>query len=265
MSTVKDFYNAINEFAPFSTAMSWDNSGIIVGDPDEEVSSVITALDITTETVREAHEKGVQLIISHHPVIFHPLKSLSPDSVPAMLIRYGIAAICVHTPFDMAPCGMNKGLRDILWDKLGFCDAEPLEVTGDGLSIGMIYTLASPIEPEMAAEIIGNALGCTVVRFNRGGRVIRRLAVSSGAGGSLCALAAQKGADALAAGDFKHSDFVDSLNSGFTVIDCGHYHTERIFSGMMKGLLSPLFPDVNITETSKGDDPVSYYPVGSED
>ena len=96
MATVGQFYDFIDAFAPFHTAMGFDNPGLLVGARDTEVRSVLFALDITPQVVREAAEMGAQLIVSHHPVIFHPLKSLSPDSAPYLLAQYGIAAICPY-------------------------------------------------------------------------------------------------------------------------------------------------------------------------
>lgn len=257
MYTVKDFYDAINSFADFSTAMKWDNCGILVGDPSAGVSRALTALDITLDVVTEAHNKGCELIISHHPVIFSPIKSIYSGSVAALLLQYGISAICVHTPFDLSESGMNLGLYNILSDKLGFCGSEPLESVGE-LSIGRIYDLSAPICPEKAAQIIGSALGCTAVRYSRGGRPIHRLAVSSGAGADMWKLAMEKGADGIASGDFKHSSFIDAGNCSFTIIDCGHFHTERIFGGIINKLLQPYFPKAVIEEAESCVDPVQY-------
>ncbi|MBP1548309.1 MAG: Nif3-like dinuclear metal center hexameric protein [Oscillospiraceae bacterium] len=258
MTTVQDIYNYIDSIIPFKTQEGWDNSGLLAGDPDMTVHRIITALDITNEVIGEAVSENAELIISHHPVIFTPLRAVMADSVVGRLLTHEISAICTHTPFDMSPLGMNKGLYELLKEPLGLCDeGTPLEETGEGLSIGRIYELKATLSPEEAAKKAKTALGCQTVRFSRGGE-IRKIAVSSGSGGSFVSLAMKKGADALISGDFKHDAFVDSGNEGFTIIDCGHYHTERIFSGIMAELLSKRFPEIKISAAKSSVDPSEY-------
>ncbi|MCM1578655.1 MAG: Nif3-like dinuclear metal center hexameric protein [Ruminococcus sp.] len=260
MITVKEIYDQINSIAPFSAAESWDNCGILAGSPDAPVTKVLTTLDITKETVKEAEEKGAGLIVSHHPVIFHPLRTVLADTVTGLLLQKGISAVCVHTPFDMSPAGMAKGLLDILEKPLGLVRSseEPLEVTGENLSIGKLYLLAEPLSPEKCAKLAKEALGCKYVRFTRGNKPISKIAVCSGSGGSVISLAMDKGANALISGDFKHDQFIDSLNSGFTLIDCGHFYTERIFANLMRDELSEAFPQLEISAADSCIDPVDY-------
>lgn len=258
MTTVADIYSAINELIPFDTKESWDNCGMLAGDPDKGVTKIITALDITNDVIKEAKASGAELIVSHHPVIFSPLKSVTASSPVGRLLSGGVSAICTHTPFDMSPLGMNKGLYDILSAPLGLSESsEPLDDMGNGLSIGRIYELKAPLTSEEVAERAKKALGCTCVRFTKG-HIIKRIAVSSGAGNSFIHLAAQKGADALLSGDFKHDGFIDAVNMDFTVIDCGHFHTERIFCGLMKNILSKRFPEIDIIEAKSCVDPANY-------
>ena len=259
MTTVRDIYNFIDRVIPFATQEGWDNSGFLAGDPNMAVHKIITALDITNKVIDEAFSENAELIISHHPVIFTPLKAVMSDSPVGRMISREISAICTHTPFDMSPLGMNKGLYELLNKHLGLSEGSvPLEETGEGLSVGRIYELNAPLSPEEAAKRAKAALGCSAVRFSDGGREIRRIAVSSGSGGSFVKLAQKKGADALISGDFKHDAFIDSANEGFTIIDCGHFHTERIFCGIMKELLSKEFPDIKVTEAKSCTDPAGY-------
>ena len=92
MAAIDEIYRYLNEIAPFSTAMDFDNAGFLVGDGKTEVTKALVTLDITAQSVRQAREKGAQLIVSHHPVIFHPLKRLLSNSVPYLLAKEGIAA-----------------------------------------------------------------------------------------------------------------------------------------------------------------------------
>ena len=116
MKTINDILNFLEEFAPCATQMSFDNAGLIVGDKYTAVSRVLVALDITEDVVNEAESLGCELIISHHPVIFAPIKRLSPSSVPYMLAQKGISAVCMHTNLDL---GEKFGVNICLADALG--------------------------------------------------------------------------------------------------------------------------------------------------
>ena len=114
MNSISNIYDYIDSFAPFQSAMSFDNAGLLVGDSKAEVKTAVLSLDITPAVVREAVKLGAQLIVSHHPVIFDPLKSISTDSAPYLLAQHGIAAICAHTNLDMAVGGVNSCLAECL-------------------------------------------------------------------------------------------------------------------------------------------------------
>lgn len=257
MATVKDIYRAIDKISPFSKQEEWDNSGFLVGDMEAEVTKTVTALDITVDVVKEAEKLGAELIISHHPVIFKPLKAVKSDSPVGMLLSKGISAICVHTPFDVSPIGMNKGLYDILGEPLGLDIPEPLDDLGDGSSLGKIYHLEAPLTAEEAAKLAGKALGCPVVRW-WGDGIIDRLAICSGSGNSLLSLAQGRKADAVLSGDFKHDVIIDAHNMGMIVIDCGHYYTERIFAPMMAQYLADFFPEIEFICSEADTDPVHH-------
>ena len=123
--TCGELYDFIDSQFPFALQESWDNSGLLVGSREQDADKVLLTLDITSSVVREANALGAQLIISHHPVIFRPLASLSPDDVPYQLAQAGIAALCMHTNFDIATGGLNTALAA----RLGLADTCPLHVT----------------------------------------------------------------------------------------------------------------------------------------
>ena len=112
MATVQKIYEEMQRMAPLELAESWDNPGLLV-DCGGEVSRVLVALDVTAETLAEAEQNGCQLIVTHHPVIFHPLKKLSPADLPFQLVQKGISAICMHTNLDAAEGGVNEVLAGI--------------------------------------------------------------------------------------------------------------------------------------------------------
>ena len=123
-------YGKLDELAPFRTQEKWDNSGLLAGDPDTEVTKALLVLDITPEAVEEAARLGAQLIISHHPVIFHPLKALEPGTAPTLLARRGIAAICSHTCLDKALVNVTK-LPYFFLEKLKEIGIETIDVHPD--------------------------------------------------------------------------------------------------------------------------------------
>ena len=109
---VQQVLEILEQIAPPELACSWDNVGLLV-DAGRPVTSIMTALDITTDVVRDAAESGCELIVSHHPVIFDPLRRVTAEDVPAMLLQNGISAICMHTNLDAAPGGVNDVLAEV--------------------------------------------------------------------------------------------------------------------------------------------------------
>ncbi len=241
---VFDIYRYIDSFAPFHTQDDFDNSGLLVGDGTEEVTAAAVCLDITNDVIEEVREKGAQVIVSHHPVIFHKPASIGSASPVWRLIRYGIAAVCVHTPLDMAA----DGISDQMYRLMGFGDPSKAEVLhlirrNEGIGYGKIAVLKAPVSARELAEQAKKAFDCSCVRYTDGGRPIRRAAVCSGAGNDEIYTCMEKGADALITGDVKWHGFVDAKNAGLTVIDAGHYHTEKIACAPLARKLAARFPE----------------------
>ena len=226
--TVGDVYNCIDNFAPFDTQDKFDNSGLLVGDMGMPANRIGVCLDINVKIVEEAVKKDLQLIVSHHPVIFRKLSALEPCNPAVLLARHGISAICAHTNVDMA----KGGISDIMLELLGLRgEARVLEpVHGDGSGYGRIVELDTATDAEGLARRCKKAFGCKAVRYCDSGRPLKIIAVCSGAGGSEDNVenAAKRGVDALITGDVKHSGFMEAVNRGITVIDAGHFETEYL-------------------------------------
>lgn len=255
MITVRDIYDFIDspDFAPFSQQQSYDNSGICVGEGSEPVSSVLTSLDITCDVVREAYDKKIGLIISHHPVIFRGLRRLVPYDPAVMLAKSGIAAICVHTNFDSAKNGMN----DLLAARLGLEVAEPLTFE-EGKPIGYVCKTNFAASAQHMAALCKKRLGCRTVRFTDSVKPIDRVAVCSGSGGGFMDAALRNDCAALITGDVRHNQFIDAVNCGFCLIDAGHYYTENIFHEYFAQRLAAQFPELVIEKADSAPDPVRY-------
>lgn len=253
MVTVKEIYDLINEIAPFSLQEGYDNSGLIVGSGDKKVKKILLALDITKSVAEEAAEKQVDLVISHHPVIFNGLKQLEPDNPAVVLAANGISAVCMHTNFDIAKGGMN----DILCEKLGLVPNGPLAVE-NGMSIGYVCECDCEIMPQELAKRVKFALGNKVVRFVDTEKPVKRIAVCSGSGGSFLSSALEKKADAYITGDVKHDVFIEAYNRGICLVDAGHYYTENIFFDSIKTKLTEKFPELDISVAQSNKDVTSY-------
>lgn len=255
MATVGQFYDFIDAFAPFHTAMGFDNPGLLVGARDTEVRSVLFALDITPQVVREAAEMGAQLIVSHHPVIFHPLKSLSPDSAPYLLAQYGIAAICAHTNLDMAQGGVNTCLAE----RLQLKNVRMLkEYEHSGLPEGLVGETGHPYTPEEFAAFVKDVLGCDGLKYVNGGKTITTVGLCGGAGADLTPDAAEQGAQAMVTADTKHNQLLDAEDMGITLVDAGHFFTEDVVIVPLMERLQNRFPEVKMAKSVRAHSPARF-------
>lgn len=215
----KDIFDFLCEKYPLDTACDFDNPGFLVGNKENETKKVLVALDCDLKAIERARNCGCNLIVTHHPVIFDPLKSVTKGSVVYELIENGISVISMHTNLDIAEGGVN----DCLCKVLGLKDVEIFEVA-DGF---MLRKGVSPIsDPHALAESIKQNLGGTV-RYVAG-RPIKNVLVCSGAGGDFLEDAIKGGFDALITADVKHHLFLEALNAGISLFDAGHYHTENV-------------------------------------
>lgn len=243
MAKVKDFYGYLNSIAPFETQEDWDNSGMLVGDMDTEVKKVAVVLDITHEEIKKAKAIGADLIISHHPVIFSPVKSVTKGSVPYELVASSINALCCHTPLDIADGGTNDSLAKLLG----------IEVTRAEDPILRLGTV-EPTTAENLAGKIAKALN-TKVRYADAGRKIEKIAICTGAGCSLIEAAGE--IDAFITGDASHHNFLDCIQAGITLIAAGHYETEIVVVPVLVKKLQAQFPDIEIIDI-KQENPIKF-------
>ncbi|MBS6314171.1 MAG: Nif3-like dinuclear metal center hexameric protein [Oscillospiraceae bacterium] len=258
MNLVSEIYTYIDSFAPFSTQEKWDNSGLLTGSMNKKVSKVLVTLDITNEVADEAAEIGAELIIAHHPVIFKPLYSLSENEPSCKLLKSGISAICVHTPYDVAEGGMS----DILMELTGFEKTEGiLEITGQNYKtygFGTIGIASQEYQVDELAKKLKNVLGCTVVRYTDGGKPIKKAAFCTGSGGNLIIAALNQGADAYITSEVKHDQWLLAKQRGISVFDCGHFHTENIGMIRLCKMLAADFSNIEFVMSEVNKDPVKY-------
>ena len=252
---IKEIYDYLNSISPFNTAVH-DNVGLLTGSMDMEVTGICTCLDITNDIIDEAVLKNANLIVSHHPVIFDPLRQVCPPNPVYKLVHNDISAIAMHTNFDMS----EGGVGDALVELLGFTPTgEVLEpVHPNGLGFGSVCELDFAFTPKTLAEHCKNALDLGGVRYTPINKEIRRVAVCSGAGGSNIRLAIERGCDALITGDIKHNIWVDAINSDFVLIDAGHFGTEKCASHRLAALLSRRFAEITVFTAEHDTEPCAY-------
>ena len=243
MTTVREIENFLYSWAPRELAESWDNVGLLVGDPEAAVERVLVALDITPQVAEEALERGCQLIVAHHPVMncaWHPVQTVRADDrqgrTLTALLRGGVAAICMHTNLDAAEGGVN----DILAEKLGLTQPEMLTEE----KIGRIGTLKCEIPLVEFTHSVIELLGCNGLRYVDAGRPVHRVAVGGGACGCYIPQAVAAGCDTFVTSDLKYNDFLDT--EGLNLIDAGHFPTENVVCPALRDRLQRAFPAADV-------------------
>lgn len=254
MAQVKDFYEYINSIAPFDTQMDFDNAGLLVGRADAAVDKVLVTLDITHEVIREAVDLGAQLIVAHHPVIFHPLKSVTDSDTTGekvlLLAEHRIAAICAHTNLDAAQGGVNE----LLALRLGLTGLEQLHpdgVAGHGRPygigrVGLLETNAPMDAAEFAAKVKSD-LNAAGVRYADAGKPVYRVAVGGGSCGSMLGDAMAAGCDTFVTADVKYDVFLEAKALGVNLLDAGHFATENVVIEPLAQGLQRAFPELNVS------------------
>ena len=254
--TVRDVLEYLNEKAPLSTAESFDNVGLLVGDENAAVTGICCCLDITHDIIAEAEDKGANLIVSHHPVIFEGMKNVPTWSPICSLIQKNIAAIAMHTNFDIAEDGVN----DTLVELLEFQSAGVLEITCGDMGFGAVCDIGIAHSPKSLAEYCKAKLYLDCVKYSRKPREIKRIAVCCGGGinGTVMRLAREKGCDAIISGDIKHNFWIEAENCGIALIDAGHYGTEKAASHLLAKIITAKFGEVPVFSAEREKNPAEY-------
>lgn len=261
MATVNEVYGFLDKLAPFDLQMDFDNAGFLVGRGESQVKRLLVALDITLPVAEEAAEKGCQLIVSHHPVIFHPVKALTDQSatgrVLLALAEGHMAAICAHTNLDAAEGGVN----DQLAKRLGLTDIALLEQDGTDrwgrpYGIGRIGRVHAPgLSGAEYAAYVKEKLNANSVRFEDAGVPVSRVAVGGGSCGSMLAHVAAKGCDTFVTADVKHDQYIEAKAMGITLMDAGHFATENVVCAPLAEKLARAFPEIQVELAGQNREP----------
>ena len=248
----KEIMQVIEAAYPKSAALDFDNVGLLAGRAEKEVSRVYLALDATDKVIDRAVLAGADMLITHHPLIFSPLKRVTDEDFISKrvvkLIQNDISYYAMHTNYDVL------GMAALSEKILGIKNTQVLDVTmsGDGgeEGIGRIGDLEKTMTLEECCVYVKHRLKLGSLKvFGDMDKKVSRLAISPGSGKTAVAPAIAKGADVLVTGDIGHHDGLDAVEQGLSVIDAGHYGTEYIFIDDMKQFLEDKLPVLEIVAT----------------
>ena len=242
----REIIHKIEEVFPKSLALEWDNVGLLAGSSETEVRKIYLALDATEEVIEAA--KGADLLITHHPMIFSPLRRVTDADFIGKrlltLIQRNTAYYAMHTNYDVGR------MSTLAAEYLGLSDPEILKVTGEAqrpAGIGRVADLTCPVSLADYCEVVKRAFDLSQVQvFGSPDRKIRRVAISPGSGESMIEQALSMGADVLVTGDIGHHGGIDAVAQGLSIIDAGHYGIEHIFVKDMKQFLEQRFPELTV-------------------
>ncbi len=217
--TVSKLFAKLEDVFPRSLSCEWDNDGLMCcPDPEAEVRKALFTLDVTAQVVDYAVKGGFDLIISHHPMIFRPLKGIT-DSKHVKLIRNGIAVMSFHTRLDAKEGGVN----DVLASLLDLRDTA--RFTHEG--IGVVGTLPTRMAPADFSVFVKETLRCPKLEVILTDRPCHRIAVVGGDGKDFLTDAAEAGADTYLTGSMSYNSMTDGEILGMNLLAAGHYETEN--------------------------------------
>jgi dinuclear metal center YbgI/SA1388 family protein len=232
--TTRDLLAALDRLAPFALAESWDNVGLMVGAPDHAIGGILVGLDPTESLLDEALHLGADTIITHHPLLFKPAKTIRTDQplgrTLAKALRHDINIIACHTNLDV----IAQGVSDILAQRLGLADCQPVETTSAAdhdLGFGRIGTLNPSLAGTHLLAKLCQILHCPILLVaGPVPAVVSRVAVCGGSGSELAEKALALGAQVYVSAEIKHSTARWAEMAGLCLIDAGHFATENLIT-----------------------------------
>ena len=250
MTTVGEILTFLETLAPRSMKMDWDNVGLLCGGRNRPVTKILVALDPFEGVCKEAAQWGAELIVTHHPLIFSPLKAITDETsigrAVQLLCAHGISAINAHTNLDCAPGGVN----DCLAAALGLQDLHVISPSGvDALGREWGLLRQGVVENQPLSDFLSHvkaALRCEGLRYVEVGKPVHRVAVGGGACASELMDAVNAGCDTFVTADVKYNQFWDAHDLGLNLIDAGHFPTENPVVGLLAAKLAANFPDVTV-------------------
>ncbi len=262
--TVSDILKCLSTLAPPEWKMDWDNVGLLCGRRDKAVSTVLVALDPFEDVCREAYEIGADLIVTHHPLIFQPMKAVTGDTsigrAILLLAARDIAAVNAHTNLDVAPGGVN----DVLAERLGLADISVVKPLGTDTAGRPYGLLRAGNVPEMPlADFLSRVterLHCQGLRYVNSDRPVRHVAVGGGACAGELMDAFDAGCDTFVTADVKYNQFWDAQDLGMNLIDAGHFPTENPVCQVFAEKIKENFPQLSVKISQNHRDCMNFFP-----
>lgn len=253
MTTVKDVLDYLETLAPTYMKMDWDNTGLLCGEPSRQVRKILVALDPFESVCREACTVDADLIVTHHPLIFQPPRSITAQDALGrsilLLCQKGISAINAHTNLDCAPDGVNDTLAQVL-ELEDIAVIDPQGTDTEGRQWGLLRTGSFRAELPDFLTHVKKKLGVPVLRYVSGGKPVSRVAVGGGACAGELHAAHAAGCDTFITADVKYNQFWDAKDLGINLIDAGHFYTENPVCAVLAQKLARRFPEL-LVEVSK--------------
>lgn len=242
---LQEIIERIEKRYPRTYACSWDNTGLQVGDRNQQVETVYVALDATEKTIGAAREAGAQLLLTHHPLLFESIRQVTTDTVSGRrvlaVLAAGMSCYSMHTNYDVL------GLADLAAERLGLTETVVLEEVYGGEGIGRIGILPEVMTVENCAVLVRQRFDLPNVKvFGDPKAQVRRTALSPGAGKSMAGAAKACGAEVLITGDIDHHTGIDLWDAGIAVIDAGHYGIEHIYIEDLRKFLEKHCPELQV-------------------
>jgi dinuclear metal center YbgI/SA1388 family protein len=260
---VRDVTDFLDAFAPPALAESWDNVGLLLGDRDAEVRSVLTCLTLTPDVADEAIRASAGLVVTHHPILFRAVKRLTTDTAEGRMIlalaRAGVAVYSPHTAFDSAARGVNARLAG----RLGLNDVAPLRLPAsqpaDGPTVGggRFGVLPEPCDFTAFAVRAKAAFGLPGIDAVVTDRRIRTVAVACGSAAEFLPDAAAAGCDVLVTGEARFHAAIEARSLGISLILLGHYASERFAVEELATEIADRFPNLAVRASKSERDPLT--------
>lgn len=269
MASVRDLMTILDQLAAPTLAESWDNVGLMVGEPGHEISGILVALDPTPGVLAEAKHRGCNTIVTHHPLIFKGLRSIRTDRPEGKILSLALldrlAIIGCHTNLDKAAGGVN----DMLATRLGLLDCRSILPEPDGagtgpIGFGRIGSLPATLGFDDFISHLRRNLDLQVIKVaGPPPPEIRKVAVCGGSGSELAPLALAEGAQIFVSSEIKHDVARWAESAGFCVADCGHFATENVMVAGLTALIrhgcSEQGLAVEVLATESQSNPFRYY------
>jgi len=259
MTTLEAVTAFLERLAPLHLAESWDNVGLLVGAPAGNVHRIMTCLTITPASAAEAIQRRADLIVTHHPLPFQPLRQLTGHAPGGRLlldlVAAHVAVYSAHTAFDSAADGINQR-----WSKgLGLRGAAPLVRDAAGRTSGRWGWLVEPVTLRQLAEQVREFVSTSHVHMvGQAEQAIRSVGVACGAGGDFIDAARHAGCDALVTGEARFHACLEAEAHGLGLILAGHYPSERFAMDYLAGMLAQRFPGLEVWASRQEQDPLQW-------